>query len=154
VSTAERGAALRYNSGIMNFRRLTAARAALAVVSTCGEETVIWAVWRFLLPALGANPSRGALYIAMAAWLVVSISIFTFTTRFLKHQKPAGRPTMLGASGTAASDLAPRGMVRIQNELWSATAEDGGIRSGEPVVVVGEKRMKLTVRRRDAGATR
>jgi membrane-bound ClpP family serine protease len=138
----------------MDFRRLTAARAALAVVSTCGEETLIWAAWRFLLPALGVNLSRSVLIGVMAAWFVISIGIFAFTTRFLKHQKPAGRPTMLGANGIAASDLAPGGMVRIKNELWTAAAEDGDIRAGEPVVVVGEKRMKLTVRRRDAPAIR
>jgi len=140
---------LRYNSGVMNFRRLTAARAVLATVSTCIEETGIWAVWRFLLPGMGVNLSTTVLIVAMIVWLIFSIWLFTFTTFFLRRQKPVGPPTMLGTTGTAASDLAPGGMVRIKSELWSATAEDGDIRSGEPVIVVGEKRMKLTVRRRD-----
>jgi membrane-bound ClpP family serine protease len=138
----------------MNFRRLTAARGLIATVSTCIEETAIWAAWRFLLPHLGINLSRTVLFAAMGAWLLFSIWLFTFTTVFLKHQKPTGQPTMVGTTGTAASDLAPRGMVRIKSELWSATAEDGAIRTGEPVIVVGEKRMNLTVRRRDAAPTR
>ena len=138
----------------MNFRRLTAARAALAVISTSGEETLIWAVWRFLLPALDVNLPRAVLFIAMGVWLVISIGIFTFVTRTLKRQKPAGRPTMVGMTGTAASALTPQGMVRIQSELWTATSEDGDIPAGELVVVTGEKRMKLAVRRRDARATR
>ena len=138
----------------MNFRRLTATRAALAVLTTSGEETLIWAAWRFLLPHLGISASRTVLYVAMGVWFVISISIFTFVTRTLKHQKPAGRPTMVGTFGTVTSDLAPRGMVRIQNELWSATAEDGDIRTGEPVVVVAQDRMKLTVHRRNTDATR
>jgi membrane-bound serine protease (ClpP class) len=138
----------------MNFRRLTAARAAIATVSTCIEETGIWAVWRFLLPSLGVSLPRSVLIGAMVFWLLFSIWIFTFTTVFLKRQKPAGRPTMVGTTGVAASDLAPGGMVRIKSELWSAVAEHDTIRTGEPVVVVGEKRMKLTVRRPDAGATR
>ena len=138
----------------MNFRRLTAARAVLAVFTTTGEETCIWAVWRFLLPHFGINPPRYSLYIAMGVWFVISISIFAFVTRTLKHQKPVGHPTMVGTAGVAASDLAPRGMVRIQSELWTADAEDGAIRNGEPVVVVGQRRMKLTVRRREPEATR
>src|SRR3972149_2630918 len=133
----------------MNFRRLTAARAALGVISTCVEETCIWAAWRFLLPALGVNLPLTALFIAMGAWLVISISIFAFAPRTLKRQQPAGPPTMVGATGTVASDLVPRGMVRIKSELWSATSEDGELRTGELIVVVGEKRMTLTVRRRE-----
>ncbi len=145
---------MRYNRKVMSFRRLTATRAALAVLTTSGEETIIWAVWRFLLPELGISASRTVLYIAMGVWFVISVSIFTFVTRTLKHQKPAKGLSLLGDAGTAVSDLAPRGTVRIRNELWTATSEDADIRAGEQVIVVGENRMKLTVRRRDAEATR
>lgn len=145
---------MRYNEVVMNFRRMTAARAVIATVSTCIEETGIWAIWRFLLPALDVNLSVTVLIVAMVLWLLFSIWLFTFTTFFLRRQKPVGPPTMIGTVGFAASDLAPGGMVRIKSELWSATTEDGAIRNGEPVIVVGEKRMKLTVRRRETGITR
>ena len=116
---------MRYNEKVMNFRRLTATRAALAVLTTSGEETCIWAAWRFLLPHLGVELPRTALYIAMGVWLVISLSIFTFVTRVLKHQKPAaGRPTMPGRT------------VRNNTLSLIASAETGADVSASSTVVL------------------
>ena len=131
----------------MGFKRMTTARGVLAVVSTAIEETGIWAVWRFLLPAWGINLSTTVLIVMMSLWMAFSIWLFMFTTFVLKKQEAAGPPSMVGQKGKAASPLSPGGMVRIKGELWSARAVDGTIAAGEEITVVGEDRLVLQVTR-------
>jgi membrane-bound serine protease (ClpP class) len=54
---------------------------------------------------------------------------------------------LVGATGVAASPLAPAGTVLVRNEPWSAVAEGEPIRSGETVEVVAREGLKLLVRR-------
>ena len=131
----------------MEFRKLTAVRAVLAVTSSAVEEAGIWAIWRFLLPHFDVYLPVGALIAAMVAWLVFSIWLFTFTTWALKGQKQGGPPTMVGLQGTVTERLAPRGMIRIKNEFWTARTRDGEIEKGEEVMVVAEDGLLLDVTR-------
>jgi membrane-bound ClpP family serine protease len=127
--------------------RLTTTRLVLAIISTSLEETAIWVIWRWLLPEFGVNLPVGALVGIMIAWGIFSIWLFIFTTRVLKKQTQVGLPSLVGASGRAASRLSPEGMVRIRGELWGATSNEGDIETGEEVVVVGERGLKLLVKR-------
>jgi membrane-bound ClpP family serine protease len=127
--------------------RLTSTRLVLAIISTSLEETAIWVIWRWLLPEFGVNLPVGALVGIMIAWGIFSIWLFIFTTRVLKKQTQVGLPSLVGASGRAASRLSPEGMVRIRGELWGATSNEGDIETGEDVVVVGERGLKLLVKR-------
>ena len=53
---------------------------------------------------------------------------------------------LLGESGIVASDLAPRGLVRLGEETWTAVSQDGTvIPQGEPVEVVKVDGLILTV---------
>jgi len=131
--------------------RFTAARLALAVISTSLEEAAIWAIWRFLLPEADIHLPVGALVGIMIAWGAFSAWLFIFTTRALEKQAEVGLPSMVGALGRVASRLSPSGLVRIRGELWNATSSEGDIEAGENVVVVGERGLKLEVRR--AGPT-
>jgi len=131
--------------------RFTAARLALAAISTSLEEAAIWAIWRFLLPGAGIHLPAGALVGIMVAWGAFSTWLFIFTTRALQKQPEVGLPSMIGAPGRVASRLSPSGLVRIRGELWNATSADGDIEAGESVVVVGEQGLKLDVKR--AGST-
>ena len=54
---------------------------------------------------------------------------------------------MLDSEGLAVSSLDPRGMVRINGELWQAESTDGNIEAGEKVTVVGQDRLKFIVRK-------
>jgi len=83
----------------------------------------------------------------MVAWGAFSVWLFIFTTRALKKQAVVGLPSMVGASGRVASRLAPEGLVKIRGELWKASSDGGDIEAGEPIVVVGERGLKLLVRR-------
>jgi membrane-bound ClpP family serine protease len=128
-------------------KKLTAGRAVIAVISTSVEETAIFAIWRWLLPEWGVRLPVAVLLVVMAAWLGFSIWLFVFTTRVLNRQPPAGLPSMVGTTGRAAGPLLPQGMVNIRGELWGATSIEGNIPSGEEIVVMGEKGLKLKVRR-------
>lgn len=55
---------------------------------------------------------------------------------------------MLGAKGTVTTELAPRGVVQVGSETWSAVSEDGGaIGIGEAVRVTRIEDLTLTVSR-------
>jgi membrane-bound ClpP family serine protease len=127
--------------------RLTTTRLVLAIISTSLEETAIWVIWRWLLPEFGVNLPVGALVGIMIAWGIFSIWLFIFTTRVLKKQTQVGLPSLVGASGRVTSRLSPEGMVRIRGELWGATSNEGDIETGEEVVVVEERGLKLLVKR-------
>ncbi len=127
--------------------RFTAARLALAAISTSLEEAAIWALWRFLLPGAGIHLPVGALVGIMVAWGAFSIWLFIFTTRALQKQAEVGLPSMVGTLGRVVSRLSPEGLVRIRGELWNATSGEGDIESGENIVVVGERGLKLEVKR-------
>jgi len=131
--------------------RFTAARLALAVISTSLEEAAIWAIWRFLLPGADIHLPVGALVGIMVAWGAFSAWLFIFTTRALEKQAEIGLPSMVGALGRVASRLSPEGMVKIRGELWKASSSEGNIETGESVVVIGERGLKLAVKR--AGPT-
>lgn len=60
-----------------------------------------------------------------------------------------GGSPLVGSEGTVTSDLAPRGLVRLGSETWTAVSEDGTVISvGEPVKVTGINGVILTVSRR------
>jgi membrane-bound ClpP family serine protease len=135
-------------------KRFTLTRLVLAVSSTALEEAAVWAIWRWLLPEFGVNLHVGVLIGVMVGWGIFCTWLFIFTTYALKKQKPAGSPSMIGATGKAAGRLSPEGMVKIRGELWGAISEEGDIIAGEDIVVTGEKGLKLLVRKAAAGATR
>jgi membrane-bound serine protease (ClpP class) len=128
-------------------KRLTLTRLALAVVSMALEQVAIWLIWRWVLPEFGVELPFSVLIGIMAAWAVLGTWLFIFTTRTLEKQAPAGRPSMVGTTGKVTTKLAPKGMVRIRGELWSARSIEGDINAGEDIVVTSEERMKLLVRK-------
>jgi membrane-bound serine protease (ClpP class) len=126
----------------------------LAVVSTSLEELAIWVIWRWLLPEFGVNLPVAVLIGIMIAWGAFSVWLFIFTTRVLRRQAEVGLPSMVGAAGKAASRLSPEGLVRIRGELWGATSNEGDIETGEEVLVVGERGLKLLVKKAGGTTTR
>lgn len=57
-----------------------------------------------------------------------------------------GKEALIGAKGIAATDLKPKGEVRIMGEFWQATAKDTTITAGKAVEVVGMEGMFLVVK--------
>jgi membrane-bound ClpP family serine protease len=126
---------------------MTRVRLILAIISTVLEELLIYAAWRWLLPEFGIEQHVPVLIGAMAAWAAFSTWLFIFTTRVNRKPVLAGMHTMVGTKGRAATLLNPKGVVKINGELWGATSEEGTLRKGEEVEVTGENGLKLVVRK-------
>jgi len=57
-----------------------------------------------------------------------------------------GKEALIGAKGIAATDLKPKGEVRVLGEFWEATAKDASIAVGQAVEVVSMDGMVLVVK--------
>jgi len=89
------------------------------------------------------------------SWPLIVLMTASITSFFLfalsagiraqRARVTSGIESMIGATGTAASDLDPWGTVQVGSELWSAIAEEGPIRKGEEVRVVGTEGVRLNV---------
>jgi len=78
---------------------------------------------------------------------IASFFLFALSAgiRAQRAKATSGIESMVGATGTAVSDLDPWGTVQVKSELWSAIAEEGPIKEGEQVRVVSAKGVRLKV---------
>ncbi|MBI4637725.1 MAG: NfeD family protein [Candidatus Rokubacteria bacterium] len=92
----------------------------------------------FVLPwpaALGVNAllTAGALGIAIPGM------------RALRQPVVTGREALIGRAAEAATDIHDEGLVRLQGELWTATADGLRIVKGTPVRIVAVRGAILIV---------
>ena len=81
------------------------------------------------------------------AWLAKDVILYPILRPGYEPGPGHGTEMLIGASGTATDELAPRGMVRVGAELWSAeVASEGSISKGSAVVVEKVDGFKLLVR--------
>jgi len=75
--------------------------------------------------------------------------IVGFALRAQKTRIKTGQESLIGAAGTAVTDLDPAGQVQAAGELWSAEAAQGSarIRKGERVEVVKVEGLRLKVKK-------
>jgi membrane-bound ClpP family serine protease len=62
-----------------------------------------------------------------------------------------GKEGMIGKVGEAVSDLAPSGILKIENEIWKARVESGTLQQGKPAQVVDVDGLTLKVRHVEDG---
>ena len=111
------------------------------------------------------SPSPTSPSVRVNLWLlgsfagVASLACFWFVRTVVQSRQAAKLPAvsalspLIGATGEATSDLAPRGTVHLENEVWTALAEgDIVIKTGEKVRVVKVEGLILTVVRPGEGA--
>ncbi|MFO7917604.1 MAG: nodulation protein NfeD [Anaerolineae bacterium] len=100
-------------------------------------------------------PSPAAPAVRVSPWLigVMAVGIVGFNLLVLRailvaiHQPPrAGAERLIGERGVALTDLTPAGQVRVDLEDWSAVAEEGEIRAGDTVCVIGVAGVRLQVK--------
>ena len=97
---------------------------------------------RWLLAGVGATAAASVLYLAREA----------ARSRRRREVPQMAAAVSIGETGTVTRPLAPRGVVRIANDTWSATSEDGGvIERGATVRVVAMEGLMLVVTRQEAG---
>lgn len=82
----------------------------------------------------------GAVLTLVGGWVLITIA------RPRKTQKALDLSPVVGTQGVATSDLAPRGTVRVKNEVWTAETSYGTIiKAGERVRVVRMEGIVLVV---------
>ena len=105
------------------------------------------------LPALGVNR-----WLLGGAAAVTGAGVLYLAREAVKSRRP--RPSgdaaaaIIGERGTVTRRLAPRGVVRLANDTWTAVAAgDGVLEAGATVRVVGMEGLTLVVARDDDGAS-
>jgi membrane-bound serine protease (ClpP class) len=88
--------------------------------------------------------------VAIAITLLVIAGIIAWllyaAIRAQYRRVKTGEEALIGAKGTAVTDLAPKGEVRVNGEFWRATAKEAKISYGQAVIVVGLEGMFLIVK--------
>ncbi len=109
---------------------------------------ILAAVWLVVMAALGDG--RTLLWVLLGADLTVSGALGTAGLAALRRDRapamagPSGSGASLeGAMGVALSRLAPRGVVRVAGEEWSAEAVNGTVPAGGAVQVLEVQGLRL-----------
>lgn len=126
-----------------------------AIVTVAGLVPFILGSLLLFSPFTPTSPAAPDLRVS--PWLigVMSLGILAFSFVVLRaiiaaNRLPpqSGAERLVGRRGVACTDLTPEGQVRVELEDWSAVAVDeGSIRAGEPVQVVGIAGVRLHVAR-------
>src|SRR5439155_15349106 len=95
-------------------------------------------------PVVAVNP----VVMLVVAGAVAAILLFAVpaVVRARRMKKTDRQTVLVGAIGTARSDLAPQGIIHVEGEDWSAVAEGGLISAGQPAQVVRIEGLRLVVR--------
>jgi len=115
------------------------------IVTTLGEEAALAAVVLLGLPLLGINIPWWGLALMMVAWAVYSYIAYWLCVRALRKRALVGLEVLIGAEGKTTCQIAPKGYVRVQGELWKAVSTQTHVGEGEEVVVVGRNNFTLVV---------
>ncbi len=82
------------------------------------------------------------LIIVIIAFAVVAVY---WSIRAHRRQVSAGREELIGKTAEVKVTLAPKGVVFIQDERWTAISEKGRVESGEEVIITRVDGLKLYV---------
>ena len=104
------------------------------------------------IPRLPGEPVRRVslwlIGILAGLFAVVTVVVGGAVVKTRRLQYPKAGALLIGKTGFATSDLAPKGTVQVASELWTATADDATpIRTGDLVSVVGLEGLMLKVRK-------
>ena len=116
---------------------------AYALFVSLVEQGVLLFVLLWLLPSAGLRVPLWVTVILAVLLASYSVVLTRFNMRTL-GRKPLLSPDV-GAHGRVVSPLAPRGYVRVGNELWEAVSEGPSIAEGEQVAVVRVEGLRLFV---------
>lgn len=110
-----------------------------------GAIGLVAAAWLVVMAVVGR--SAPLLWALLSADLVVSAGIGVMGWFGLSHRASgAHRVTNLDAAeGVALSDLAPKGIVSVRGEQWSARSVNGRVRAGGRVQVIRVSGVHLDV---------
>jgi membrane-bound serine protease (ClpP class) len=108
------------------------------------------------LPAVAVSP--WTIGIVTAVWVAFILWVMRSVFKARRIPVATGRPTLVGKSAIALTDLSPRGVVKLDHESWSAMIEPGAtdqvIHADEKVKVVDLEGAILKVRKNINGEKR
>jgi len=93
--------------------------------------------------AISVELTLGVTLIIVA--LIVAV-IFYVGVKAQFTRVKTGKEALIGAKGTATTDLKPKGEVRVMGEFWEATAKEDEIARGQAIEVMGMDGMLLVVK--------
>jgi membrane-bound ClpP family serine protease len=102
----------------------------------------------------------GIPYIQIDLWLIilVIVSVVAFLAfaviygiRAHRQQVSVGREELIGKVAEVATEMEPKGIVRIYGEQWAATLEKGRAEPGEEVIITKVEGLKLRVTKKEQG---
>lgn len=117
------------------------------IVTALIQEAAIFLTWLWLLPQFGVKLPVWGISLVMIVWGVYSHRAYRITKKLQDKRVLDPAEAMIGRKGKVVTPLSQRGIVRVNGELWKASATDPLIKCGEEVVVVGIKGLCLTVSR-------
>ena len=117
-----------------------------AIVSVIVEEIAILVIALLILPLFDVQIPVTALVLIMVGWLLFSALLFIPGNRALLRKPVFDMKCIVGQKGVAVEELHPKGLVKINGELWVAESAEK-IAIGEEVIVTGYKGIKLSVER-------
>jgi membrane-bound ClpP family serine protease len=124
------------------------ARFILAVLSSLLDEALIIGVLLWGLPQLGINVPMPIIITAVILFAAFAVFSFKLGSRVLKMKPLPGQTDFTGMEGTVVSTLRPKGIVKIEGELWEARSLEGIIEIGARILVVNRKGLKLGVKKK------
>jgi len=80
--------------------------------------------------------------ICVIAFLAASV---IWGVRAHRHQISAGKEELVGRTAEVKIALAPKGIVFIDGERWTAVSEEGPVEPGEEVIISRVDKLKLYV---------
>ena len=131
---------------LSRIREKMSGRLVIAIVSTTIEEAAIAVAAIWGLPQLDIVIPAWGIALIMLTWATYSILTYRAGSRALRRKLVMHPPNMIDSRGVVVDVLNPDGLIKIKGELWMAESESSEIAVGRKVIVVGQERLKLTVR--------
>ncbi|AGG06791.1 hypothetical protein DhcFL2_05965 [Dehalococcoides mccartyi] len=116
------------------------------VFTTLLEGVGIAFLGLWLLPQIDFQLPLWVILLAEAVLLVSSVYFYHVGTVTLDQKPRTGSETIIGSSAVVVESVNPKGMIRLDGELWEAVTSGVSIPRGGEVVVVGRDKMRLWVK--------
>ncbi|WP_297468603.1 NfeD family protein [Thermococcus sp.] len=120
----------------------------LKFIALTADEIIVAVVLLAVLPAVGIDVPLPITGLILGVLLIKDILIAPYVLGGGLEKKPStGAEALIGREARVIEDLTPRGIVKLDGELWRAECVNGIAKAGERVRVVEVEGTKLTVER-------
>ncbi len=120
-------------------------RILITVLATLAEEIALVVFVLLGLPILGVEIPLGWLITIMSGIAAYGVISYRLGSRALMKKPRAGLSDMVGLRGEVMETLAPKGMIKIGSEFWSARTTGNAIDRGKVVTVIERDGLQLVV---------